>query len=120
MLIYPILGTPSIKDLGPMEAEKMAKITKLLLAGAKMLSVHCASCRSPLFQLRDRVTCPVCGEKVVAKAEPKPVSKELKTVLREKLDALTEELKREKDPRRISEILAAVKSVREALKTIEG
>jgi UPF0148 protein len=97
------------------EEAKIARITKLLLAGARMLSVHCGACESPLFQLREKIVCPVCGEEAKVVETKAKIPSEVESVLREKLDALAAELKREKDPKRISELLAAMKSIKEAL-----
>lgn len=96
----------------------MAKIAEMLLAGGKMLPLHCATCKSPLFEFEGKVRCPVCGEKVeVAKAGVKPVD-EVELILLEKLDQLAAELKGETDRHATADILELMKSILEVLEKL--
>lgn len=105
-----------------MQEKNITKITDMLFAGGKMLSVHCDRCKSPLFEYQSKLICPICGEretKVPPKAKVKPVSG-VESVLREKLDWLTDELKKETDHGKISELLELIKSTLEILGRIKG
>lgn len=106
-----------------MEDEKISKITEMLLGGGKMLSVHCGTCKGPLFQLEGKVVCPVCGEKAeVAKAEVKPKAapiEKVESVLRTKLNSLAEELAKETDHNKTLELLDRVKSILEVLEKLK-
>lgn len=98
----------------------MAKIAEMLLAGGKMLSLHCATCQSPLFEYEGKIRCPVCGEKAVAaRAEVKPVG-EVERVLLEKLDQLAAELKAETDRHAVAELLELMKSILEVLEKLRA
>ena len=60
-----------------MQDDKVTKMAEALLSGGKMLSLHCAKCRGPLFEKDGKITCAVCGENFadVQKAEAvKPVA----------------------------------------------
>jgi uncharacterized Zn finger protein (UPF0148 family) len=101
--------------------DKIAKMAEALLSGGKMLSLHCAKCMGPLFEIDGKVTCAVCGEKVVeTKAEAaKPVAaKDVRDILTEKLQELTAQLRVETDSRKFSEILVLMKSILEALEKL--
>lgn len=106
-----------------MEDEKLAKITKMLLGGGKMLSVHCGTCKGPLFQFEGKVMCPVCGEKAeVAKAEVKPKTapaEKVESVLRAKLNLLAEELAKETGHEKTLELLDRIKSILEVLEKLK-
>lgn len=107
-----------------MENEKIAKMTEMLLAGGKMLSIHCATCLGPLFEFGGKTVCPVCrGEALSAKAggkrEPAPTSK-IEGVLLSKLNSLAEQLEKETDHEKTLEILDRVKSILEVLQRLKG
>ena len=98
----------------------MAKIAEMLLAGGKMLPLHCATCRSPLFEYEGKIRCPICGEKAVAaRAETKPVG-EIERILLEKLDQFAAELKGETDRHAASELLELMKSTLEVLEKLRA
>jgi UPF0148 protein len=90
-----------------MEDEKIKKVAEALMAGGRMLSIHCASCFSPLFEQDGRIFCPVCGEKQVSETE---------RVLREKLRSLLSQLEKETDHERVLKLLEEIKSIKELLK----
>jgi UPF0148 protein len=90
-----------------MEEEKVRKIAEALTAGARMLSVHCASCFSPLFEQNGRIFCPLCGEKQTSETEK---------VLKEKLRSLLSQLERETDHEKVLKLLEEIKTVQELLK----
>ena len=104
-----------------MQDDNIAKMAEALLSGGKMLPLHCAKCRGPLFEKDGKITCAVCGEKVAeAKAEAvKPVAaKDVRDILTEKLQELAAQLRKEMDPRKSSEILVLMKSILEALEKL--
>ena len=104
-----------------MQDDKIAKMTEALLSGGKMLSLHCAKCKGPLFEKDGKITCAVCGIKVTeAKAEAaKPVAaRDVQEILAEKLQESAAQLWKETDPHKISEILVLMKSILEALEKL--
>jgi len=101
-----------------MREKNVAKIAEMLLAGGKMLSLHCATCQSPLFEYEGKIMCPVCGEKAkAAKPEAKPAG-EVERILLGKLDQLAAELKGETDRHAVSELLELMKSTLEVLEKL--
>ncbi len=104
-----------------MEEEDLSKIAGMLLAGGKMLGIHCATCKAPLFEYRGKVVCPVCGEKTrpeKTESDAKPLKK-IREALHAKLDSLSEQLAKETDQGKTQEILKNIKSTLEALKKLE-
>lgn len=104
-----------------MQDEKIPKITEMLLAGGKMLGVHCGKCMSPLFQYQEKVVCPVCGEKtkpIKKEAEPGALKK-VEEVLHAKLNSLAEQLAKETDQAKTLELLDSIKSTLEALEKLK-
>ena len=105
-----------------MRDEKVSKSTEMLLAGGKMLKVHCGKCMSPLFEYQGKVVCPVCkeepkpAEKVEAK--PSPLGK-LEEVLNAKINSLAEELAKETDHAKTLGLLDRIKSILEALEKVK-
>jgi len=95
-----------------MKEEDMNKIVDMLMAGGKMLSIHCAKCMSPLFDYKGKVVCPVCGgETKLAEEKGKtPPTKKLEEALRSKIDLLTEQLAKETDHEKTLEILEQIKA----------
>ncbi len=105
-----------------MKDENLPKITEMMLAGGKMLAVHCGSCMSPLFEYRGKVVCPVCGDKTTAavKPETKPASLgKVEQVLQEKIGSLAEQLAKETDHAKTLELLERMKSALEALDKVK-
>lgn len=103
-----------------MEEKHVAKVTELLLAGWKMLAIHCATCRSPLFEHGGKVVCPVCGEREVEAPKPtkkpkpeKPAVGGIEGVLEAKLRELALELRGERDKQRIYELLGLMRAILE-------
>jgi uncharacterized Zn finger protein (UPF0148 family) len=102
-----------------MQEKNVGKIAEMLLAGGKMLSLHCAKCRSPLFEYEDKVMCPICGEKTeAARPEAKPVG-EVERVLLEKLNQLATEFEKETDRHAAAELLELMKSILEVLEKLK-
>lgn len=103
-----------------MEEELIKKITETLLAGGKMLGVHCGRCKSPLFELRGKIVCPICGEvQEDEKKEPREHAgslEKLEKALYSKLEALIQQLEEEKD---ISKTPQLLESIRATLETLE-
>lgn len=105
-----------------MEDKKVAKMAEALLAGGKMLPLHCGKCGGPLFERGGKIECAVCGEKVATtKPEAKPVSEgEIERILIGKLQYLASELHKETDPRKISELLTLMKTTLEVYEKLKA
>jgi uncharacterized Zn finger protein (UPF0148 family) len=100
--------------------EQIKKITETLLTGGKMLGIHCQKCKSPLFRLGKRIVCPLCGE--FEKKHEKPLDSSLDKidhVLRSKLDALTAELEKERDPAKSLQLIETIKVTLQALERLK-
>ena len=106
-----------------MEEEQLKKITETLLAGGKMLGVHCGKCKSPLFELKGRVVCPICGEfsekKVEEKIDVLKDVEKLERTLYSKLNDLTGQLEKEKDPSKTVELLGSIRATLETLERLK-
>lgn len=105
-----------------MKDENIPKIAEMLLAGGRMLAVHCGSCMSPLFEYQGKVVCPVCGNmaKPEAKAGTKPSALgKVEQVLQEKISSLAEQLAKETDHAKTLELLDRMKSALEALDKVK-
>jgi uncharacterized Zn finger protein (UPF0148 family) len=103
-----------------MSEKNVAKTAEMLLAGGKMLSLHCASCRSPLFEFEGRVCCPVCGEKAGAAKARLESEGAIEPILLKKLDQLATELKGETDRHSAAEILELMKLILDVLEKLEA
>jgi UPF0148 protein len=103
------------------EDKKVAKMAEALLAGGKMLPLHCGKCGGPLFEREGKIECAVCGEKVATvKPETKPAAGgEIERILVEKLEHFSSELRKETDPRKISELLSLMKSTIEVYEKLK-
>jgi UPF0148 protein len=97
--------------------EQVSKIAKFLLAGGKMLGIHCGKCGSPLFERERKIVCPVCGELPGGGVRARG-SERVREVLERKLAELAEELERESDRERIVEILDKMRGLLEELERI--
>lgn len=106
------------------EDERISKMAGMLLAGGKMLPVHCGTCKGPLFEFKGKVVCPVCGEKPTrVKAEGKPKEAPLgkvEGVLRAKLNTLAKQLEEETDHAKTLELLDRIKSILDALEKLKA
>ncbi len=106
-----------------MQDERIAKMTEMLLGGGKMLSMHCGTCKGPLFEFKGKVVCPVCGGRTeAAKAEAKPkaaLTEKVGDVLRTKLNALAAQLEKETDHAKTLELLDRIKPILEVLEKLE-
>jgi len=89
------------------EEQKIRKIAEALMGGARMLSIHCASCLSPLFEQDGRIFCPLCGDKQASETEK---------VLREKLRNLLSQLEKETDHEKVVKLLEEIKLIQELLR----
>ncbi|MHC1589084.1 MAG: Sjogren's syndrome/scleroderma autoantigen 1 family protein [Methermicoccaceae archaeon] len=122
---------------------KLDRISWMLEHGGTMLAQHCERCGSPLFRYRGRVLCPVCSTEGDEQDEPpqKPSAPEpaiperdsprehedttardgsAVDVVEQKIDELAYSLQFENDPRRIGEILDAIRKAAETLKVLKG
>ncbi|MEM1689886.1 MAG: Sjogren's syndrome/scleroderma autoantigen 1 family protein [Candidatus Hadarchaeales archaeon] len=105
-----------MKDI---KEEQVTKIAEFLLAGGKMLGIHCGKCGSPLFEKESKIVCPLCGEIAGRKEETAPKAMEkVKNVLEKKLVELAEELEKESDREKIMGILDRIKSILETLERL--
>lgn len=105
-----------------MKDENIPKIAEMLLAGGKMLAVHCGTCMSPLFEYQGKVVCPVCREakKQAPKVEvEKPALGKVEEVLLAKINSLAEQLANETDHAKTLELLDRIKSALEALEKVK-
>jgi len=100
------------------EEKKVAKMVDVLLAGGKMLPVHCAKCGGPLFEREGKVECAVCGEKAKPEAKAEPLRR-VEEVLHAKLNSLAEQLAKETDYTKTLELLNNIKSTLEALEKLK-
>lgn len=108
--------------MNPMEEKDLDKIAEALLAGGKMLSIHCATCGSPFFELKGKVICPTCEGREEPKPKAVPKAKpagEIERVLRSKLGALAEELERESDRQKMAELLGLMKPIFDMLEKLK-
>ncbi len=106
-----------------MEEDLIKKMANLLLSKAKMLEIHCPTCKIPLFEKEGNIFCPNCNyifNKETQQEESKSKTEESRTILLEPLDVLTlkekellERLKKEKNLKRIVTILKALKLIKE-------
>ncbi|MEM3519636.1 MAG: Sjogren's syndrome/scleroderma autoantigen 1 family protein [Candidatus Hadarchaeales archaeon] len=99
-----------------MEEEKTKKAAELLMAGGKMLGIHCGKCMSPLFEFEGKVVCPMCSSK---KPHEENELLALEKTLRQKLKMLTEKLEKETDPAKTIELLSSIKGTLEALEKLK-
>ncbi|HIH70149.1 Sjogren's syndrome/scleroderma autoantigen 1 family protein [Methermicoccus shengliensis] len=124
---------------------KLERISKMLELGGTMLAQHCERCGAPLFRYKGEVVCPVCSaednqsrEQLTAppaptesRSSPAPeVTYEppqssmpdgsVVVAVHQKMLELSEALRAENDPRRISEILDAIKKAAETIRALKG
>ena len=103
-----------------MEEKQIQKITEMLLAGGKMLGIHCGTCKSPLFEFEGKITCPICEElKKEEKGEKAGSLETLERVLHAKLNALTQQLEKEEDVSKTIRLLENIKATLEALERVK-
>jgi uncharacterized Zn finger protein (UPF0148 family) len=104
-----------------MKEEDIPKVVEMLMAGGKMLAVHCGNCLSPLFEYQGKVVCPVCGGRTKAlKAEARPPSLDkVRETLLAKINSLTEQLAKETDHAKTLELLDRIKSALEVLERLK-
>jgi UPF0148 protein len=107
-----------------MEREEALKnMTDLLLSKARMLQYHCGDCKSPLFEKGEKVICPVCGELEIEKrgekekAKAKEARADTKTtqILLKKRDELLTKIEKEKDPKKLTDLLEALEKINKSL-----
>jgi UPF0148 protein len=107
-----------------MDRDKALKdMTELLLSKARMLPYHCDSCKSPLFEKDEKIICPVCGELKIEKKDQKEKVKteglqtDSKTaqVLKKKRDELLAKIEKEKNPKKLTDLLEALNKINKSL-----
>jgi len=124
---------------------KLERISKMLELGGTMLAQHCERCGAPLFRYKGEVVCPVCSAEdnqsreqptappapTESRSSPSPeVTYEppsrpcqdgsVMVAVHKKMLELSEALTAENDPRRISEILDAIKKAAETIRALKG
>lgn len=105
-----------------MEEKDVKKMAELLLAGGKMLPQHCQICKSPLFEFKGKIICPIHEETTKTKQEAKKLElphEEIEQILREKLASLAEELKEEREKDEMYRILNLMKYILDVLEKIK-
>lgn len=125
--------------------ETTEQMSELLLQGATMLNVHCATCKAPLFRQNGEEFCPTCGrtagelEDAGEEADPEPAQSEPEPAPEppvprpspsrdsnagEALDAaiarIVDRAATADDPRTVRELMEAAKDGAEALAMLEG
>ncbi|MEM2866811.1 MAG: Sjogren's syndrome/scleroderma autoantigen 1 family protein [Candidatus Hadarchaeales archaeon] len=100
-----------------MPERKIDRAVEALFSGARMLSIHCAECRGPLFEKEGRVFCPTCGERKVGKEAPE---EGLEGTLRKKLEELKARLETEKDHEQMMRTLKEIDALVEVLKKLRS
>jgi len=109
-----------------MDKDKALKdMTELLLSKATMLSYHCDSCKSPLFEKDGKIICPVCGELKLEKKEEKekvktrgasvPTDSKTTEILKKKRDELLIQIEKEKNPKKLIGLLEALEKINKSL-----
>jgi len=106
-----------MKDI---KEEQISKIARFLLAGGKMLGVHCGKCGSPLFEKEGKIICPICGELETREEAREKRGDKVREILERRLVELAERLEREADREKTLEILDKMKSILEMLERISG
>jgi UPF0148 protein len=97
--------------------EGINKAVEALFSGARMLSLHCAECRGPLFEKEGKIFCPTCGEKRVEGREAPEAG--LGEALRRKLGELRARLEKERDHEEMMKILKEIDALVEVLRKLE-
>jgi len=103
----------------------MEKAVEALFSGAKMLPLHCARCRGPLFEREGKIFCPVCeerGAKEERVGEPRKGAgppEGLEGRLWRKLEELGERLERERTHEEVMKILGEMGALLEVLRKLE-
>ncbi len=107
-----------------MDRDKALKaMTELLLSKARMLPYHCDNCKSPLFEKDEKIICPVCGElkfekkdqKEEAKTEEPQTDSKTAQVLKKKRDELLAKIEKEKNPKKLTDLLEALNKINKLL-----
>jgi UPF0148 protein len=99
-----------------MDRDKALKnMTELLLSKARMLKYHCAKCKSPLFEKDEKVICPLCGELKIEKEKPKEKASKTSKILKKKRDELLAKIEKEKNPKKLTDLLEALEKINKSL-----
>ncbi len=98
-----------------MPEKKIDKAVEALFSGARMLSIHCAECRGPLFEKDGKVFCPTCG----VRGGEAP-DEGLEGTLRRKLEELKARLETEKDHEQLMRTLKEIDALVEVLRKLRS
>ena len=104
----------------------MKEMAALLRRGAKMLSINCPECSSPLFQLKTgEILCPSCRREVKVleageDAEKVTLSIGLERTLTAKLQLIQRRLEAEEDPERIKSLTETLTTLLSALRQLRA
>jgi len=105
--------------------EGMKEMAELLRKGAKMLSMNCPECSSPLFQLKTgEIICPSCRREVKVvdtgeDAERVTLTASLERTLTAKLHLIQRRLEAEEDPERIKSLTETLTTLLAALRQLK-
>ncbi len=119
-----------MKEKKSQDQHDMAKMSKLLLSGATMLSDSCPDCKIPLFKKNERVFCPQCERKAVYIKDDNEIKQieqkyslgeatdQLRDVLTGKITLLTNQLASADNPQEISDTLEIIEKILKILQQI--
>lgn len=109
-----------------MSDQSMRDMADMIRKGAKMLSISCPDCGSPLFQMKNgEVICPREKREVRILKEGEDETQAgilvgLEKTLTGKLDDMQRQLETEKDPDRIKALTETIIVILEALKRVNA
>jgi len=98
--------------------EDLQKISKLLEMGGTMLAQHCERCGAPIFRYQGEEICPLCETSTqttpTQKEEAKPAkttegTETIEDAIKNKIEQIAREMKREKDPSTVKIQLECIK-----------
>ncbi len=90
---------------------------EILLDGGKLLRDSCPICRMPIFERKDHVLyCTTCNRELVREnKEPSQEVEPSSNPIQEKINSLSEQLRKEQDPQKIIEYANLIKTLQELL-----
>jgi len=121
----PHTYTPEHADITTLTDPDMKEMGEMLRQGAKMLSMHCPECGTPLFQLKTgEIFCPHEKRevKIVKEGEDPEKAKQdasLEQTLQAKLTLLQKRLDASTDPAEIRELTQTITVLLDALKKLK-
>ncbi|MBN1682681.1 hypothetical protein JW865_03920 [Candidatus Bathyarchaeota archaeon] len=107
-----------------MSEQTMKEMAELLRKGAKMLSISCPECSSPLFQMKNgEIYCSKCKKNIKIVDEKENIDQleiniKLQNTILEKIKLLEKALKFEEDLNKINDITTTISYLLDILKKI--